>query len=151
MARTVNVATYDTLSDAYKAAEAIEDRTKPRPTRPTVKAGLLLAKDETGQISVLESKDRALFRAGAAALAGALLGLPGGPLGAAIGAGVGAVAGIAADAKHVDADETFVAGVLEAMEPRSAAIVLETNEAGVREIEGVIAQHHGRTLRRDLH
>jgi hypothetical protein len=29
--------------------------------------------------------------------------------------------------------------------------VLETNEAGAHEIEGVVAQHHGRTLRRDLH
>jgi uncharacterized membrane protein len=146
MVRIVIVATFDNWKTAYQAADAIVDRTKHRADGLTVTAGTLLGKDETGEISVLGEKDRALFHGVVGALAGALLGLAGGPFGAAIG-GAGAVAGIAADSKRVDADEAFVSAVIEAMEPRSAAIVLETDEAGARQIEDIVTRHHGRVVR----
>jgi len=101
-------------------------------------------------VSVLADKDRPCFGFLAGGLAGALMGLPAGPMGAVLGAALGGAAGLTRDSTHVDADEAFVSGVIRLMAPRTAAIVLETDEDGASEVGEIVASRRGRLRRRDI-
>jgi uncharacterized membrane protein len=102
MADQIIVATFTNTNAAYDAATALKDKGvvdfKP-------KAGVMVKKDDKGNVSLLESKGRPLWGTGIVTVAGALIGLIGGAPGAALGAALGAISGMSGDAVMGALDE----------------------------------------------
>ncbi|MDP3495481.1 MAG: DUF1269 domain-containing protein [Hyphomonadaceae bacterium] len=116
----------------------------------TLHAGVVVAKDARGKLSLLRQKARPALGVGIGALCGALLGLIGGPVGVAVGAGTGAVVGLSSDVIRSELDDDFVAGIMRDLKPGNAAIIMEALEGSVTTIDNIVAEHHGRVTRQDV-
>jgi uncharacterized membrane protein len=66
----------------------------------------MLKKDDRGNLSLLENKDRPLWGTAIGTVAGALIGLIGGAPGAAVGAALGATSGLSGDVVMSALDHT---------------------------------------------
>ena len=93
MADRIIVATFTNTNAAYDAATALKALKDKGVVDFKPKAGVMVAKDDKGNVSLLESKDRPLWGTGIGTVAGALIGLIGGAPGAALGAALGATTG----------------------------------------------------------
>src|SRR5262245_46736875 len=91
MSDQIIVATFDTTNAAYDAATALKALKDKGVTDFKPKAGVMVKKDDKGNVSLLESKERPLWGTGIGTASGALIGLIGGAPGAAIGAAIGAM------------------------------------------------------------
>src|SRR5262245_66614493 len=98
MADTIIVATFDKTNNAYDAASALKKLKDQKIIDFKPKAGVMVKKDELGNLSLLESKDRFLWGTAVGTTAGALIGLLAGAPGAALGAALGATSGLGGDA-----------------------------------------------------
>src|SRR5580765_2634569 len=98
MSDQIIVATFDNTNAAYDAASALKKLKDKGIVDFKPKAGVMVKKDDRGNLSVLESKDRPLFGTAVGTATGALIGLIGGAPGAAIGAALGATVGLGGDA-----------------------------------------------------
>jgi len=90
MADTIIVATFDNSNAAYDAASALKKLTDEKAIDFKPKAGVMVKKDDKGNVSLLESKERPLFGTAVGTAVGALIGLIGGAPGAALGAALSA-------------------------------------------------------------
>src|SRR5262249_30873639 len=90
MSDRIIVGTFDNTNAAYDAATALKALKDKGVVDFKPKAGVMVAKDAKGNLSLLESKDRPLWGTGIGVVAGALIGLIGGAPGAAMGAAIGA-------------------------------------------------------------
>jgi uncharacterized membrane protein len=79
MSDTIIVATFDNTSSAYDAASAIKKLMDEKVVDFKPKAGVMVKKDDLGNVSLLENKDRPLFGTAVGTAVGALVGLIGGP------------------------------------------------------------------------
>src|SRR5262245_56186998 len=102
------------------------------------KAGVMIAKDRLGNVSLLEAKGRPLFGTALGTTAGALIGLIGGAPGAAIGAALGATSGLGSDAITAALDEDFVDSVSADMVPGATAIIVEADEKSTRPVDEIV-------------
>src|SRR5215813_2848271 len=117
MSDTIIVATFDNTNVAYEAASALKKLKDKKITDFKPKAGVMIKKDDLGNVSLLETKDRPLFGTAAGTGVGALIGLIGGAPGAALGAALGATSGIGSDAIMAALDSDFVESVTSEMRP----------------------------------
>src|SRR5215470_1219813 len=111
MADTIIVATFDTSNAAYDAASAIKKLKDEKAIDFKPKAGVMVKKDDLGNVSLLESKERPLFGTAVGTTVGALIGLIGGAPGAALGAALGATSGVGSDVIIGSLDTDFVQSV----------------------------------------
>jgi uncharacterized membrane protein len=141
------VATFSDTNAAYDAATAIKALKDKGAIDFKPKAGVMVKKDDRGNLSLLESKDRPLFGTAVGTVAGALIGLIGGAPGAALGAALGATSGLTGDAVMASLDSDFVDSVTTEMRPGMTAIVVEADEKSTRPLDNIVAVNGGHVHR----
>src|SRR5215510_2920021 len=116
MSDQIIVATFKTSNAAYDAATALKALKDKGITDFKPKAGVMVKKDDRGNLSVVEAKDRPLWGTGIGTLGGALIGLIAGAPGAAVGAAIGAMSVLTGDAVINALDSDFVDSVTHDMQ-----------------------------------
>jgi uncharacterized membrane protein len=147
MTDRIIVATFDDANAAYDAASAIKELKNAGLADFKLKAGVMVSKDDKGNVSVVEGKNRNLLGTMVGAVSGALVGLIGGAPGSVLGAGVGATAGLAGDAVTAGFDDAFVENVTGDMRPGTTAIIVEADEGSTRPVDDIVALRHGNVYR----
>jgi uncharacterized membrane protein len=147
MTNRVIVATFNDSNSAYDAASALKTLKDTGSVDFKMKTGVMIAKDDRGNLRLLEEKDRPLWGTGVGTVSGALIGLIGGAPGAAIGAAIGATAGLTGDAVMASLDSDFVDSVTNGMKPGMTAIVVEADEQSTRPVDDIVALKGGRVYR----
>jgi uncharacterized membrane protein len=109
----------------------------------------MLKKDDRGNVSLLESKDRHLLGTAVGTATGLLIGLLAGAPGMALGATLGATTGLGADAVMAAVDTDFVDGVTRDLRPGMTVIVVEANEGSTRAVDDIVALGGGRVYRQE--
>ena len=147
MSDTIIVATFDNSNSAYDAASALKKLTDQKIVDFKPKAGVMVKKDNLGNLSLLESKDRFLWGTTVGTTAGALIGLLAGAPGAALGAAFGATTGLGTDVIMDALDSDFVQSVTSEMRPGTTAIIVEADEKSTRPVDDVVAAGGGHVSR----
>src|SRR5215469_9596966 len=147
MVDTIIVATFDSTNNAYEAADALKKLKDEKIIDFKPKAGVMIKKDDLGNVSLLESKNRPLFGTAVGTTVGALIGLIGGAPGAALGAALGATSGVGSDAIMNALDSDFVESVTTEMRPGMTAIIVEADEKSTRPVDDAVAQNRGHVRR----
>jgi len=147
MADKIIVATFNNSNAAYDAVTALKALKDKGLTDFKPKAGVMVNKDDRGNLSLLESKERPLWGTGIGTAAGALIGLIGGAPGAALGAALGATTGVTSDAILGSLDEDFVDSVTKDMRPGTTAIIVEADEKSTRSVDDIVALNKGHVYR----
>ena len=147
MTDRIIVATFDDANAAYDAASAIKELKDAGVADFKLKAGVMVSKDDKGNVSVLEDKNRTLLGTMIGAVSGALVGLIGGAPGALLGAGAGATAGLTGDAVAAGFDDDFVENVTGDIRPGTTAIIVEADEGSTRPVDDIVALRHGNVYR----
>ncbi len=115
------VATFRDTNAAYDAASAIKNLKDSGLTEFKLKAGVMVQKDDRGNVSLIEDRNRPLVGTAVGTAAGALIGLLGGAPGVAVGAAIGATTGLSGDAVMAALDSDFVDSVTDGMRPGMTA------------------------------
>ena len=147
MSDQIIVATFNNSNAAYDAARAIKALKDGGVSDLKVKAGVMLKKDDRGNVSLLENKDRPLWGTAIGTVAGALIGLIGGAPGAAVGAALGATSGLTGDAVMSALDSDFVDSVTKEMRPGMTALIVEADEKSTRPVDDIVALGGGHVYR----
>ena len=147
MTDRVIVATFNDSNSAYDAASALKKLKDTGTADFKLKTGVMIAKDDRGNVRLLEEKNRPLWGTGVGTASGALIGLIGGAPGAAIGAAIGATAGLTGDAVMASLDSDFVDSVTNEMKPGMTAIVVEADEKSTRPVDDIVALKGGHVYR----
>jgi len=147
MSDQIIVATFNNTNAAYDAAGAMKTLKDKGVVDFKPKAGVMVKKDDKGNLSLLESKDRPLWGTGIGAVAGALIGLIGGAPGAAVGAATGATSGLTGDAILAGLDSDFVDSVTREMRPGMTALIVEADEKSTRPVDDIVAAGGGHVFR----
>jgi len=147
MTDRIIVATFKDSNSAYDAASAIKALKNAGVTEFKLKTGVMIKKDDRGNVSLLESKARDLLGTAVGTATGALIGLIGGAPGVAVGAALGATAGLTGDAVMASLDDDFVESVTTEMRPGITAIVVEADEKSTRPVDDIVARHGGQVYR----
>src|SRR5499433_2825144 len=147
MSDQIIVATFNTTNAAYDAASALKALKDKGVVDFKPKAGVMVKKDDKGNVSLLESKDRPLFGTAVGTTVGALIGLIGGAPGAALGAAFGATVGVGSDAVMATLDSDFVESVTSEMRPGMTAIIVEADEKSTRPVDDIVALGGGHVRR----
>ena len=141
------VATFNNTNSAYDAVQAMKTLKDKGISDFKPKAGVIVKKDDKGNLSVLENKERPLWGTGVGTVAGALIGLIGGAPGAALGAALGATTGLTGDAVMAALDDDFVDSVTKEMRPGMTAIIVEADEKSTRPLDDIVALKGGHVYR----
>src|SRR4029453_11329953 len=147
MSDQIIVATFNNTNAAYDAASAMKALKDKGITDFKAKAGVLVKKDDKGNLSLLESKERPLWGTGIGTVAGALIGLIGGAPGAAMGAALGATSGLTGDAVMAALDSDFVESVTTEMRPGMTALIVEADEKSTRPVDEIVKVTGGHVYR----
>jgi len=147
MSDQIIVATFNTANAAYDAASALHALKDKGITDFKPKAGVMVKKDDRGNLSVMEGKERPLWGTGIGTLGGALIGLIAGAPGAAVGAAIGAMSGLTGDAVMNALDSDFVDSVTHDMKPGTTAIIVEADEKSTRPVDDVVTLNGGHVFR----
>jgi uncharacterized membrane protein len=149
MSDQIIVATFNNTNAAYDAITAMKALKDQGLSDFKPKAGVLVKKDDKGNLSVLESKERPLWGTAVGTTSGALIGLLGGAPGAALGAALGAMSGLTGDAVMESLDDDFVDSVTKEMRPGMTAIVVEADEKSTRPVDDIVAKQGGHVYRQE--
>jgi len=147
MSDTIIVATFDNTNAAYDAASAMKKLMDQKIVDFKPKAGVMVKKDDLGNLSLLENKDRPLFGTAVGTVTGALIGLIGGAPGAALGASLGAISGVGSDAILAALDSDFVDSVTSEIRPGMTAIIVEADEKSTKAVDDIVARGGGHVRR----
>ena len=152
MADRIIVATFDNANAAYETARAMKDLKQAGASSTAdfkLKTGVMIKKDDRGNVSLLEGKERPLLGTAVGTTTGLLIGLLGGAPGAALGATLGATTGLSTDALMAAVDTDFVEGVKRELLPGMTAIIVEANEGSTRAVDDLVALRGGHVYRQD--
>jgi uncharacterized membrane protein len=147
MTDRVIVATFNNSNSAYDAASAIKALKDEGVTDIKLKTGVMVQKDDRGNVHVMEERDRKLWGTGVGTISGAIIGLIGGAPGAALGAALGATAGLTGDAVMGSLDSDFVDSVTNEMRPGMTALIVEADEKNTRPVDDIVALKGGHVYR----
>jgi len=147
MSDQIIVATFSNSNAAYDAASALKALKDKGVVDFKPKAGVMVKKDDKGNVSLLESKDRPLWGTGIGTVAGALIGLIGGAPGAAVGAALGATSGLTGDTVMAGLDADFVDSVTTEMRPGMTALIVEADEKSTRPVDDIVKLGGGHVYR----
>ena len=151
MTDRVIVATFTDSNAAYDAATAMKALKNQGATEFKFKTGVMVQKDDRGNVHVLETKDRNLLGTAVGTVSGALIGLIGGAPGTALGAALGATAGLSGDAVMAALDDDFVDSVTKEMKPGMTAVIVEADERSTRPVDDIVTLKGGHIYRQALH
>jgi uncharacterized membrane protein len=143
MTDRIIVATFKDTKAAYDTAREVKELKDNGITDFRLKAGALVKKDEHGNISLLEARDRLWFGTAVGTLSGALIGLIGGAPGMAIGAALGATTGLTGDAIIASLDSDFIDSVTNEMRPGMTALIVEANEGSMAPVDDIVRRLGG--------
>lgn len=146
MADRIIVATFNDMNSAYDVASAVK-KLQDAGGDFKVRAGLMVKKDDRGNVSLLESKERPLFNTAVGTGTGALIGLLGGAPGMALGAALGALTGVGGDAIMATLDDDFVDSVTTQMRPGMTALIVEADEGSTQAVDDIVAKNRGHVFR----
>ena len=149
MTHRLIVATFKDTHSAYDAADAIKALKDAGLSDFKLKAGVMVKKDDRGNVSLIDDRNRPLFGTAVGTAAGALIGLLGGAPGVAIGAAIGATAGLGGDAVMASLEQDFVDNVTKQMRPGMTAIVVEADEGSTRAVDDIVAIGGGNVYRQE--
>jgi uncharacterized membrane protein len=152
MSDRIIVATFDDTNAAYETARAMKDLKKagtPGTTDFKLKTGVMIKKDDRGNVSLLESNDRPLLGTTVGTATGLLIGFLGGAPGAALGATLGATTGLTTDAVMAAVDTDFVEDVSRDLRPGMTAVIVEANEGSTRAVDDLVALRGGHVYRQE--
>ena len=152
MSDRIIVATFKDTNAAYETASALKDLKKagtPGADDFKLKAGVMIKKDDRGNVSLVESKDRPLLGTAVGTTTGLLIGLLGGAPAAALGATLGATTGLTTDALMATVDAVFVENVGKEMRPGMTAVIVEANEGSTRAVDDLVALRGGHVYRQE--
>jgi len=149
MSEKIIVATFDNTNAAYDAVSAMKALKSEGATDFKAKAGVMVKKDDKGNLSVLETKERPLWGTAVGTTAGALIGLIGGAPGAALGAALGATSGLTGDAVMEAVDSDLVDTVAKELRPGMTAIIVEADERSTRPVDDIVARGRGHVYRQE--
>src|SRR5262245_617824 len=152
MADRIIVATFDNANAAYETAREMKDLKQAGSSSTAdfkLKTGVMIKKDDRGNVSLLEGKERPLLGTAVGTTAGLLIGLLGGAPGAALGATLGATTGLSTDALMAAVDTDFVEDVKRELLPGMTAIIVEANEGSTRAVDDLVARHGGHVHRQE--
>jgi len=135
MSNQIIVATFNNSNAAYDAVAAMKMLKDQGLTDFKPKAGVMVKKDDLGNLSLLESKERPLW--------GTAVGT------AALGAALGAMSGLTGDAVMDSLDSDFVDSVTKDMRPGMTAIVVEADEKSTRPVDDIVQRGGGHVYRQD--
>lgn len=147
MTNRIIVATFDDTNKAYDAASAMKALKDSGIVDFKPKAGVMIKKDDRGNVSLLEDKGRPLWGTAVGTISGALIGLIAGAPGAAVGAALGATTGLTGDAITAALDSDFVNSVTTDMRPGMTAIVVEADEKSTRPVDDIVSLGGGHVYR----
>jgi uncharacterized membrane protein len=147
MSNKIIVATFENSNAAYDAASKMKKLMDQNIVDFKPKAGVMVKKDDLGNLSLLESKDRPLFGTAVGTVTGALIGLIGGAPGAALGAALGAMSGVGSDAIMAALDSDFVNSVTSEIRPGMTAIIVEADEKSTQAVDDIVARGGGHVRR----
>jgi uncharacterized membrane protein len=147
MSDQIIVATFNDTNAAYDAVTALKALKDKGVADFKPKAGVMVKKDDKGNVSVLETKNRPLWGTGVGTITGALIGLIGGAPGAALGAALGATSGVSGDAVMASLDDDFVESVTHEMGPGMTALIVEADEKSTRPVDDIVALGGGHVYR----
>jgi uncharacterized membrane protein len=147
MSDQIIVATFNNTNAAYDAAAAMKALKEKDITDFKAKAGVMVKKDDRGNLSVVESKERPLWGTGIGTAAGALIGLIAGAPGAALGAALGATSGLTGDAVMAALDSDFVDTVTKELRPGMTALIVEADEKSTRPVDDIVKISGGHVYR----
>jgi uncharacterized membrane protein len=147
MTERIIVATFEDTNKAYDAASALKGLKESGATDIKVKTGIMIKKDDRGNVSVLEAKGRPLWQTAVGVTSGALIGLIGGAPGAALGAALGATVGLTGDAVTEALDADFVDSVKMEMRPGMTAVIVEADEKSTRPVDDIVSRSGGHVYR----
>lgn len=151
MSDRIIVATFDDRNAAYDAVNAVKKLVTDEAVDFKPKAGVMVSKDDKGNVSIEESKERPPWATAVGTASGALIGLIGGAPGAALGAALGATAGLGGDAVMAGLDDSFIDEVTKEMNPGMTAVIVEADEGSTEPIDGIVRLNGGRVHRQDVH
>jgi uncharacterized membrane protein len=152
MSDRIIVATFNDTNAAYETASALKDLKKagtPGAADFKLKTGVMIKKDDRGNVSLVESKDRPLLGTAVGTATGLLIGLLGGAPGAVLGATLGATTGLTTDAVMDAVDTDFVESVSKEMRPGMTAVIVEANEGSTRAVDDLVALRGGHVYRQE--
>jgi len=149
MSNQIIVATFPNTNAAYDAVAAMKALKDQGLSDFKPKAGVMVKKDDKGNFSLVESKERPLWGTAVGTASGALIGLIGGAPGAALGAALGAMSGLTGDAVLESLDDDFVDSVSQEMRPGMTAIVVEADEKSTKPVDEIVAKGGGHVYRQD--
>ncbi|KWI44193.1 hypothetical protein WT72_34010 [Burkholderia pseudomultivorans] len=150
MSRQLIVAVFGSVDAARQAARDL-DALSDRCDGFRIDNGVLVEKDATGKLAVLDVDSRPFKGGVIGAIAGGLLGLLAGPIGVVTGAAVGAGAGVLVDAAgNALLDGKFVESVAMRLALGSVALILEAKEAAPSAVDDVVAGFGGKVVRQAL-
>jgi uncharacterized membrane protein len=147
MSDQIIVATFNNTNAAYDAATAMKALKDKGVVDFKPKAGVMVKKDDKGNVSLLETKNRPLWGTGVGTVTGALVGLIAGAPGAALGAALGATSGVTGDAVMAALDDDFVDSVTKDMLPGMTALIVEADEKSTRPVDDIVALGGGHVYR----
>jgi len=147
MTDRIIVATFNDTNAAYDAASAIKGLKDAGIADFKLKTGVMIKKDDRGNVALLENKDRHLLGTAVGTVTGALIGLIGGAPGMALGAALGATTGLSGDVVMEALDSDFVDSVTTDMRPGMTAIIVEANEGSTRAVDDIVALGGGHVYR----
>ena len=147
MTERIIVATFDNPNKAYDAAAALKGLKETGLADIKLKAGVMIKKDERGNLQLLESKGRPMWGTAVGVTSGALIGLLAGAPGAALGAALGATAGLTGDAVTAALDSDFVDSVAADMRPGTTAVIVEADEKSTRPVDEIVSLGGGHVHR----
>jgi uncharacterized membrane protein len=147
MTDRVIVATFKDANAAYDAASALKTLKDTGAVEFKLKTGVMIQKDDRGNVQVLESKDRHLLGTAVGTVSGALIGLIGGAPGAALGAALGATTGLSGDTVMAALDDDFVDSVTKEMKPGMTAVIVEADEKSTRPVDDIVSLKGGHVYR----
>ena len=148
MVDNIIVATFNSVNAACNAANAINDLKNTGGKGFKLKSGIVVTKDDQGEVSVLHSDAHPFRGTKVGAVVGGLIGLLGGAPLAAVAALLGATLGAVNDGGMAILKSFHMTAVKNEMQPGTTAVIIEANEASPTAIDGIVAQGGGRVFRK---
>ena len=148
MVDNIIVATFSNVNAARNVANAINDLKNTGGTEFKLKSGILVTKDDQGEVSVLDADVHPFRGTKVGAVVGGLIGLIGGAPLAAVGALLGATLGAVNDSAMAVLKSFSVTSIKNDMKPGTTAVIIEASEASPTAIDDIVAQEGGRVFRK---
>jgi DNA-binding transcriptional LysR family regulator/uncharacterized membrane protein len=149
MAQQLIVAVFDSVDVAERAGRDFRNFEE-KDLGFKIESGVLVQKDATGKLILLDKQTRPFWGTVIGALTGGLIGMLGGPVGSILGFTIGASGGLAEHAIKDALDDDLVAAITGKLSSGHVAFILEAQEASPFEVDNIVLGYGGTIFRKPL-